>query len=373
MFTGLYPHAHGSETNGRRLAPGQVTLAQILKDAGFRTAGFVGGLTMNRESCGLERGFEVYEDSFDTYKRDGSIGSKLAASWLDALSQAERYFLFLHLYDAHGPYRRDGSSALFFESTDPGPELSRIPGYQQLSRPNGTPATGLSFYVDSYDTMIRYADEQLGRILDEVDLSETVVVVTADHGETLAERLHILDHGGQVYDEQIRIPLVIHVPGADARRSSASVETVDLLPTLLELLQVPLPEGRPTQGLSLVPQLRGATSEVRELTFSSARAVSARYADRAYVLDPKRRIFAARSAQWKLVRFPGIPKDYVELYDLKADPGERINVAPWLPDVREAYLKAIKNWATDRGDTGPSPDLPEEIAEKLRHLGYIDD
>ena len=237
MFTGLYPHEHGSRWNGVVLPEGRVTLAQMLSAAGFRTGGFVSGITLKKATTGLDRGFEEYDDDFDGERRDGALTAERALDWLDRHRSDERRFLFLHLFDAHGPYLPKESHAALFESEDPGPEIE-IPHYQRLHDDDGELIDELGYYVDRYDAMLRYMDDLLALFLDRVDLDRTLVVVIADHGETLDERYHKLNHGAQLFDEQLRIPFFIRAPGLDARRVGAFVETTDLLPTLLELLEV---------------------------------------------------------------------------------------------------------------------------------------
>jgi arylsulfatase A-like enzyme len=372
MFTGLYPHVHGSRFNGVRLARGRVTLAQILRRSGFRTAGFVSGVTMRAETSGLNRGFEVYDDAFEGKRRDGRIATTRAVEWIRARDRGERYFLFLHLYDAHGAYLPQGRYTELYQSSDPGPELPRIPRYQRLRDSEGRAVVHLNDYVDRYDAMIRYQDDLVASLLAELDLSRTVVVILSDHGETLGERFQALDHGGQVFDEQIRIPLFIYAPPVLSRRSDAYVETVDLLPTLLEILEVPIPKGLSVQGRSLVPELRGEQQIDRPVVFSSARSVSERFANRGYRLRPRSNIHSARSPRWKLILYPGETQNYVELYDLEADPAEQENRAEAAPKVRDALLRALEGWLEGAApEVGETP-LPPHLQEQLRELGYLD-
>jgi arylsulfatase A-like enzyme len=372
MFTGLYPPAHGSRFNGVRLAAGRVTLAQVLRNAGFSTAGFVSGVTMRAAASGLERGFEVYDDEFEGKRRDGRVATERAIRWWEQRRSGERAFLFLHLYDAHGPYLPTGSYAGLFRSAEKGPRLSRIPPYQVVHDPEGRALLDLNGYVDRYDAMIRYEDDLVARLLDEVDLDRTVVVILSDHGETLGERYRTLDHGGQAFDEQLRIPLVLSGPGIGARRVSSHVETVDLLPTLLELLEVPVPEGLPVQGRSLVPLLRGEEPEPPPFVFAQARSVADRHADRGYRLKPRTNISTVRGSRWKLILYPGVERDYVELYDLEADPGERTNVADARPEVRDLHLEALRDWLAVDGSAPSATPLSPELRRQLEELGYLD-
>ncbi|NIU19571.1 MAG: sulfatase, partial [Actinobacteria bacterium] len=223
MFTGLYPHVHGSRYNGQCLNDGELTLAEILEESGYATGAFVSGFTMTARASCLDQGFARYDDNFDGHRRDGWTTTDLALEWLDERRNSEPYFLFLHLYDAHGPYLPPGNYSKLFASHDPGPPVTP-PNYQTVAAPGHVPEEGLNGYVDRYDGMLRFMDDALDVLLDSIDLERTVVVVLADHGETLGERHRQLDHGGQVFDEQIGIPLVIHAPGMEHRRIGAAVE-----------------------------------------------------------------------------------------------------------------------------------------------------
>lgn len=370
MFTGLYPQVHGSETNFQTLPADRATLAQILREQGFRTAGFVSGAAMQKYT-GLDRGFEVYRDEMKGWRRDGRAAVEEAIAWLGSLRslpEEPRFFLFLHLYDAHGPYHVAPGRKILFQSADPGPLLENVPEYQRWM-PGGKDLRHLNQFVDRYDTQIRYVDTLVGEILKHVDPKTTAVVVTADHGETLGERYHVLDHGGQVYDEQIRIPLVVRVPRGEPRRIETMVETIDLLPTLLDVLRIPRPQGLALQGDSLAPLLGGDRRPLRSVTLAGARSEPAWYPE--YELDKKRQIYSIRSSRWKLIAYPGVERDYLELFDLETDPGETRDVAAEHPGVRTTLADALARWREQRSPARPEADLPEELRAKLRQLGYI--
>jgi arylsulfatase A-like enzyme len=372
MFTGLYPHVHGSRFNGERLNAKWPTLAEILRQAGFRTGGFVSGITMRAATSGLDRGFEVYNDSFSGKRRNGRVATTQAVQWMRTLRRSERFFLFLHVYDAHGPYVPEGRYAKLFQSPDRGPVLKNIPRYQQQLDDAGRPLTHLNDYVDRYDAMIRYEDDLVASLLEEIDLSHTVVLILSDHGETLGERYRVLDHGGQVFDEQIRIPLILYVPGLAPRRVAAFTETVDFLPTLLEVLRVPAPDGLQVQGQSLVPLMQGETAGGDPLVFASGRAVTERHVDRRYRLRRKANIHTVRGPQWKLILYPGINKTYLELYDLESDPGEKRNVASHESGPRDAYQKLLDDWLETGAGESEETILSPEVLQHLRELGYVD-
>ncbi len=367
MFTGLYPHTHGVGTNTSRLPDALPTLAEILRDAGFRTGAFVSGYTLQSRKTGIARGFEVYESRFDGTRRDGRRTAELALEWLQGLPPGDRRFLFLHLYDAHGPYRGDGRRLDLFRSAEPGPLLQFIPDYQRRRGPEGRVLRHLNDYRDRYDAEVRYQDEVMESVLAALDPERTLVVVVADHGETFVERSKSLNlsHATGVFDEQIRIPFVLHGPGIDAARVHEIVETVDLLPTVLDLLGVEPPPGLEVQGESLAPLLAGRRPERGDhLGFSSVWA-------RRPGLDRNRAIHTVRSRRWKLVVYPALDGDRVRLFDLATDSGELEDVGDRHPQIRDGLLAELAKWST--GETAPAEEIeltPEDV-ENLKALGYL--
>jgi arylsulfatase A-like enzyme len=319
-------------------------------------------------ATGLDRGFASYDDAVAGLRRPGRETALRAVEWLRALPDDERFFLLVHLFDAHGPYRPRDPHTDRFRAPAPGPVLDRIPPYQRLSDPEGRPEVRLNGYVDRYDATIRYQDDQVGLLLDAVDLDHTVVVVLSDHGETLGERYHPLDHGARVFDEQIRIPLIVHAPGREPRRVQDLVQTVDLLPTLLELLQVAAPPDLEAQGRSLVRLLRGRRLEPLSV-FSSAVTLPKRY-DRSYRLQPGRQLHAVRTERWKLIVYPGVEEDYVELYDLQRDPGETRNRADVEPKLREELHAQLRRWLA-LGRPQAAPEVSPGLRRYLEDLGYV--
>lgn len=371
MFTGLYPHTHEVGENTRRLADDFVTLTEILADRGYRSGGFVSGHPLRQEITGLTQGFDHY-DSEMKRRRDGEVTVDRALAWLDTVQSAEEeapYFLFVHFYDAHGPFRYREDLHHMFESQEPGPPVEFVPQYQRLRAPDGTKLRFQNQYIDRYDTALRYQDVHLGRLLERVDLDDTLVVVTADHGETLFERatqLH-LNHGTSVFQEQIRIPLVFAGPGIEPGRTDRMAETVDLLPTLLGLFgwQPDVPYALQGEDL-MAPE----TADRRATAFASNRARTTNHADRDYELRNREFIHTVQTEQWKLIRYPGKEEDYLELYDLMADPMELANLSTQEPRVLAGLQQILVGWARDIADE-PNADLPQEELDALRALGYV--
>src|SRR2546425_2113868 len=235
LLTSTYPFANGIEDNGEQLAPGAVTLATVLKLRGYRTAAFVGGFVLDRR-FGLNQGFDVYESPFDLHreagrdpgeiKRLGADVTQAATQWLRENSGAP-FFLFLHLYDLHTPYRLPAS-------------------VQPRSR-------GLD-----YEAVLGYVDSVLGQFWEFLTqqgiASQSLIVFTSDHGESLGDHGEST-HGYFIYQSTLRVPLVIHWPAAAGpflSRVDEPASLLDVAPTVLQFLGAPKPnqlQGRSLLGL----------------------------------------------------------------------------------------------------------------------------
>lgn len=370
LFTGVLADRHHVWTNGMKFRAGLPTLASLLRERGFRTAAFVSGFTL-KKAARLDAGFETYDDDFPHGRRDGAITVERALAWLRAPNPRARRLLFVHLYDAHGPYPTRRKPARRFRSAEPGPPLAPIPAYQQQKLADGTPATARNLYVDRYDDGIRYEDELLARLLAGLDLERTALLVFADHGETLDERYWKLDHGGSVYDEELRIPLVLHAPGLAPRRVPGLVTLADMLPTLLDLtLGDEAPRLESLEGMSVLPALRAGKPLPRSEVVAHAQVHPERLVPFGADFDPERAILGLRTGRWKLMLFPGRQRDVVQLFDLEADPGELHDVAAENAALRDRMLAHLGR-RLDPRQAHQAPRMRAEEAEQLRSLGYV--
>ena len=374
MFTGLYPFTHRVGENAQVLAGDYETLAEILQRAGYRTGAFVSGFPLRERVTTIDRGFEVYDSNFN-HRREGRISAGLARNWLRQRQPQERFFLFLHLYDAHGPFQPPARYRGTFHSEEPGPLLTDLPGYQKIKNKDGDVTYHLNDYIDRYDELIRYQDELLGALFEELDLEKTIVVLVADHGETFDERgpAFNLNHGTNVFEEQVGIPFILYGPGVPPGRFEPPVETVDLLPTLLELLEVPMPDGVEPEGQSLVPLLRSTETEKQRMLGFSSNRFRRSFQNFGYQLRSEGFMHSMRSERWKLIVYPGVQGDILELYDLQEDPGERNNVVDQHPGLSQRMRQVLAAWQRPEPDAAPTVELSAEDLDALRALGYVDD
>lgn len=362
LFSGLFPTAQGLDESTK--------LAEVFLQAGFRTEAVTGGGQMDFR-MGFAEGFESYR-VFDWIREPEWL-----EDWLARSSRRKR-FLFLHTYEIHDPYVH----TQFVEGQDGG----RIrPGFSKrkfwgLREP--VTAQEKDFVRGLYDGGIAYTDQRLGRLFEHLEetgaLERSIVIVTSDHGEQFWEH-GSWRHGMNLYDHQLLVPLIVHLPksveaaigagGSDGTVVERQVRLVDLYPTLLDLLELPI--GRKLHGRSLAPLLRGD-----DLPPVDAFAERLNLENR----DSK----ALRGERYKFVySFPkargveqGVPERR-ELYDLTADPEEQTDLAAIHPErvaELEARLAAIVRLLDDpRILDEPSAELDPDLEERLRALGYLGD
>ncbi len=346
LMTGTFPAYHGVRDNGGfYLGEEQQTLAETLRDTGYRTGGFIGAFVLDSR-WGIAQGFDHYFDDFDltefgdtagmdAIQRPGEVVVDRAVEWLDAEGQAgvrrSPFLCWVHLYDPHTPYDA------------PEPFRSSFPATRS----------------GAYDAEIASTDAQVGRLLDTLEaagrLDNTVVVVASDHGEMLGEHSEIT-HGFFIYDGAVRIPLMIAGPGIPAAVIDESVRIIDVLPTVLGLLGVEPPTV--VQGADLMPLARG--ERLRLVAHSESWFPRYHYG--------WSELQSIQDGRYKLIKAPRR-----ELYDLERDPGELDNLADRQSeqaDRMETALDRLLGEIAGAPSAGPQP-IDPETAERLRALGYL--
>ena len=383
LLSGQFPSVHGVEDQGRFLSPERsALLTLILADRGYRTQAFVAGGFLTPD-FGFHTGFDGFSvldpfrhpDSryFDAFRRqhpgEAVPGFERVRSWLSAHA-AEPFFLFLHTYEVHDYDPPPGTVDCAARGC-----TSTLSDYHTLLFPRNTePFPGSeadrAHVGHLYDAALRHVDAQLGTLLEDLErlglAARTLVVVTSDHGEELFERGH-LQHGKTLYGEQLRIPLVLRIPGRPPARIERPAMQVDLLPTLLDVLGLAVyTRDERIQGLDL-------------LAYSgSARPLWAE------VDDHFTRKTSLRDGSWKLVHGPTdadvrLPSEREwELYDLADDPGERHDRAGEEPATLERLQRLFEAFgehlARARDGLGPVQSGGQVDAETLRQLeelGYV--
>jgi arylsulfatase A-like enzyme/tetratricopeptide (TPR) repeat protein len=331
LMTGLLPTAHGVRDNGAVLPARVPRLATWLRAAGYDTAAFVAAFVLDRR-FGLAEGFDVYDDRIT---RDPRAPDRLEAeraanevadraiAWLEARppDAAKPFFLWVHFYDPHAPYR---------------------------------PPSGVSPGLNAYDAEVQYTDGQAGRVLDALgrrgDLERAVVVVAGDHGESLGDHGE-QTHGMLLYDAALRVPVIVRGPGVPTAVSDAPIGLADLAPTILTLCAQAVPAA--LTGIDLF----------------------------AVTPPPDREIYAEtdypRSAGWSPLsslvtgRWKIIASSDTELFDLQQDPRELKNVGGSRQSTVAAMLERLSAVRSEPSEVERPSRASPEVEERLRALGYV--
>jgi arylsulfatase A-like enzyme len=387
IFTSLYPLEHGLGHNGQRLPASVPTAAEMFQQAGYATAGFVSLGLLGRS--GLQRGFDRVEfhapgASAAGERPEVSAGETTGAAieWLREQPRDGRFFLWVHYYDAHTPYRppaetlaavrRDSGPIEAVEALLLGPHGIRLDVY-------GGDRVAMLDRVERYDGELRAVDDKLRQLYGafaELGLADdSIWIVVGDHGEGLGSH-DWLEHGVRIYQEQMRVPLVVHAPGGGwpARRVEEVVELTDLLPTLAVFAGQEPPAG--SRGTSLARWLRAeppVDSErealVQRRTFSGTRPRPSEASPTAGERWEDGERLALIGRRYKYIHWTAGPP---ELYDLVADPTESRNLAGSEPEVvaamRERLLARARELRSRRLD---AESVDERTLEVLRSLGYL--
>ena len=423
ILTGKYPRRHGlvAQKAGRRMAQSNVTLPYHLKTAhthggaSLEDHAYLGGTFMTgalSQGTGLMRGFDVYAEAMFGHdlveissqwsvfrselllsivknkleqRVDSSLVVSLARHWLR--SHADRRFMaMVHLYSTHTPYDPPNEyKKLYCDPAYDGPFKSFYSYHREaIERGDYEPTEAdIAQIWNLYKAGVTFADAMVGELVKELDdlgvLEDTLVIVTADHGESLGEL-----HGGEgherrlwehnhMVDTNLRVPLVMSrkLSTDQARRIDALVESVDIFPTICDLLGIDLPPATGPRdvvdGKSLLPLLREEVEAVRKYSFSE---------------NPT--FLSVQDGRWKLIverddlasEDPGAPLKYgayTRLFDLEHDPQEHNNLLREEPEQAERLLAALRAWDAQMpipvSEMRRTPrDLEQE--ELLKQLGY---
>lgn len=367
LFTSLIPPHHGALYTYRRPLPEDaVTLAEVLSSAGYDTRAFTAGGQISPE-FGLGQGFERY-GSFPEAPL-GEIVAR-ATGWLEERRGEAPFFLFLHSYEIHHPYDPEPEDLAAVTGSDRRASASDLPDditvelIRRLNSPDVIPAPAdVEHVVARYDAEIRSADAAFGELvsfLRERGLyGDSLIVLTSDHGEEFGERGSVGWHSHTLYDELLRVPLIVKLPeNRDAGETvERQVRLVDVAPTVLATVGLEIPET--FSGCVVLPRkiprpwsCSGAAVSVRDMPGEAPRT-------------------SIRTEGWKYIE--GRSRAGRRLFDLRSDPGERRNLvdeAEWRRDLLQWRLERIlASREPLRADPVP---LDAETEEQLRALGYAD-
>lgn len=363
ILTGTYPFNHGIRSLlGYKLNPGCATLPEVLKRNGYRTQALVTG-PLTRE-LGLDRGFDEYHCRPQHETLYTEFGADLRKR-LDLLSQGPSpWFVFLHLFELHMP------------------------------RQIVPPFRAREFGRTTYERALSCLDHHLERVVESVDPEKTVLAIHADHGEnilppflesllfavrrkglslrraalgfTRKNRYIWMGHGYHVYDFLVRVPLVLVGKGLfpEEKVLSQQMSQVDIFPTLMDALELPMARGAKIHGRSVMPLVRGWPLPERPVYLNAS----------GIEIQEKDWLEGIRTSKWKFVYAPWNGKVEPELYDLEQDPGETRNLAAERADIVDqlkAEILAIQSGSDGEGETAMAAADMEIVKKRLEDLGYL--
>ena len=340
ILTGEYPVRHGIRDNGFfRLEDSRLTLAEILEPAGYRSGAFVGAFVLDTR-FGLGQGFDLYDDDygeessstdFNFVERSADEVLVPARAWIEQ-QEGQPWFAWVHLFDPHVPYQ------------PPGPFRDRDPD-------------------QPYRGEVAYTDHALGKFLDRLrsagQLENTLLVVTADHGESRGEHGETT-HGAFAYNATLRVPLIFwSVPELEPQVFTQAVGHVDIVPTVLELLGLPSRDS--VQGSTLLPRLAGRQAEGNPIYFETLHG---------YLTQNLAPLTGIIEREYKFIDLP-IP----ELYHLLSDPGEQRNLfsseTARARELQNLLEERVRTWTSGSDQAVQPTSLDAETRQRLQALGYV--
>jgi len=398
LLTSTLPHVNGVNKQ-RGISSALPLLAETFRDAGWQTAGFT-DVALLGPNFGFDRGFDSYEyrEGSEPVLRGARWSHQRVVDWLTAADDRPA-FVFWHIFDVHGPYGAPAPfGGMFRPAVSRGAEAEHLGklisapchDYLQLER-----FSSLEDLVASYDEGIAATDHAIGQTLEILRAAgaydDALIVVTSDHGESLFENGVWVGHGLFLTDDQIRVPLLLKLPGnrGAGRRVARPARLIDVAPTMLEVLGIPIPPSH--QGESLLPAGRGPDGAAH-VAYGYAEDTGSVYVrdghmklispwgfDAAFVSpDGLRGFLRPRPAdEASARRLAALAEE--QLYDLRADPSETRNLADSVPEELIARYRSLMAGYLRRSalasaayETGSVPTLTKRQAEELRALGYID-
>ena len=369
ILSGQFPYTHGLRVlhgvTENKLPADTVTLAEVLRDDGYRTAAFISAFPAGSR-FGLEQGFGTFDEDFlktsmsEIVTRGGAINTgsnqRGAAETTDRalqwLANTEGpFFAWLHYFDPHDV------------------KLMPPKDYRAEFPPlKGPPRERLKAM---YDIEIQYMDQQIGRVFDALEAAgrshDTIVVIVSDHGEGLGD--HDWWTHGILYSEQIRAPLIVHAPGLAPSRVDHLVRIVDIMPTVLELAGLDPAAVADMDGVSLVPALDGDTDDPGLFAYADSVNMLTYTATTGDQDKKNDMLFAVMDREWKYIHHALRTKES-ELYHLTEDPHELTNLYTERPDQVQRLLDYLKTLPFPPAPQHGRGRMSQEDIDRLRSLGY---
>jgi arylsulfatase A-like enzyme len=307
------------------------------------------------------------KDYLTLLQRRADETNAAAIKWLDKFGN-KKFFLWVHYFDPHAPYDPPQPYNIMYDPDYHGTVDGSMQTLRDIWGKRLKPTMeDVQHIISLYDGEISFTDEQIGVLIKKLEqkqvLNDTMIIVTADHGESLWEHDYNFKHGGFLYESSLRIPLIITIPGEGIVRKQIDYQTenIDVVPTILEVLKIPKPSTM--QGESLLGLISGKDNYNKKIGFSQA--IGSR--DERY--EKETRKYALRTIEWKLIQNETGGN---ELYHINEDSAELKNLIAFEVGVTKEFNRLLNNKLTSIKKSEREIALPDEdTLRKLKSLGYI--
>ncbi len=364
ILTSKYPIEHGVLNSTSVLSEPQLTMAEIFKAHDYRTSAFVSCGVLNSK-YGFSQGFDVYNQEFTSryssigVERDASHVTNAAISWLSSESN-KPFFMWLHYFDTHAPYRKHESTKL----EDKYGEHSFL---EKLDNEKNEKVLrqSLPMIKRLYADEVAFIDTHIGRIIDTLknnnQFNNTLIIVISDHGEELYDHEFFHGHYLSLYESVLHVPLIFHFPKKlpGGIRISQLVESIDILPTVMAICGMPLKTNFSGHDLSFA--MEGQTTLSQRFGFSQREP---------YIGMPGGVAYAVRDNEWKYIYFYRMQH---KLFNLITDPEEKNNLIEEEPEQAAFFSKLLKEkrWTIQKRVAIDQTKFDAETQKVLKSLGYI--
>ena len=409
LFTGLYTSQHGADWSHRRLDSHLTTMAELLGEHGYQTAGFSNNAWIGR-STNFQQGFELYEEMwsrgrlinrvafmavFDKLRRismhrsdhNADLTNQEIGRWLDKIHDANRpFFMFVNYIEPHFVYEPpEPFRSKFLQKSNRDAEKTFGRPLRSLKYlPPQLKFTEIQrgFLNDLYDGEVAYVDSKIGELMNDLRsqglLDNTVVMIVSDHGENIGDH-GLFQHQYCLYDTLVHVPLIVRYPKQlpAGIRVTKPVSLIDILPTVIELLniQVADKERQVLAGQSLLDSLRPGSGERTLLAqYTPPHTRLERYRKSGIPIDERFLTRTLRSITEGQFKFIWSSDGRYELYNLREDSKESHNIISKFPQVARKLKRDLEKHLASLKPIGleePVPQMDKMMRERLRSLGYI--
>lgn len=399
ILTGMYPHNHGIRTLGNAKSISVPALHQLLKSKGYKTACM--SIEQN-DNDSIKNGFDEFnllrwrvkskikrtlKKLLDRKKQFGTseIVTDNAIDWIRKNSK-NKFFLYLHYMELHWPYNPPSPFDHIFDPNYDGKHNFNDLDGGKIKRGDLIfnkilPDEEIRHSIAHYDGSILYLDSQIERLAEflknEKLWDESIIIILGDHGEHLGEHDFFYQHVASVYQPSLRTPLIIKAPGMHHKKIYALTESIDIMPTVLDLLGMPL--EKPVDGKTLTPLANGSAEKIKNLVFAESGVSLFKQNKRKYIEGIEGKWRMVTDGKWKLIYIPHPEEGIYELYNIDKDPMEKTNLAGQEKEIEEYLKEKLYLWMENKRAAEAEPQSApytgkdeEKVKERLKRLGYID-